>query len=118
MGGVRKLLKDIFAVLLLGLFLWHLCSITLFTHTHIVDGVVICHSHPYTGSPDNPGHSHSHAQIVTIAHLSLLLMLAAVFAIFIAYTGKHAQAVRSIAAECTRSGSRRLHRLRGPPFTV
>ncbi len=54
------------SMLLLALFLSYHVSITMFVHTHIVDGVPIAHSHPFTSS----NHSHSSSQIVVIGQLS------------------------------------------------
>ncbi len=42
-NGLDKILKYSLLVLFIGYY----GSITLFTHTHIVNGVVITHSHPY-----------------------------------------------------------------------
>ncbi|MDR1897880.1 MAG: hypothetical protein LBR10_13930 [Prevotellaceae bacterium] len=87
MGDIRKNKRHIVAAFLMMLFVSYLASITMFVHTHIVDGQIITHSHPYCGTPDNPGHSHTAAQFLTIAHLSNLLMTGAsifVFACFLA----------------------------------
>lgn len=62
----RFLRKHILPQLLLPLlFLWHIGSITLFTHTHVVNGKKIVHSHPYTSR-----HSHTDNQFKTISLLS------------------------------------------------
>ncbi|MGM9735144.1 MAG: hypothetical protein ACI3ZL_01905 [Candidatus Cryptobacteroides sp.] len=48
------------------LFIWYISGITLFSHTHIVDGVRIVHSHP------NPDAEHQDKDsFVTISMLSL-----------------------------------------------
>ena len=47
---------------LLALFIFFQASISLFTHTHIVDGATIVHSHPGA-----EGHQHNGQQFVTIA---------------------------------------------------
>lgn len=57
------------SVLMLMLFLSYQAGLSLFTHTHTIDGIKIVHSHPYTG--DN--HAHSDAQIFAISHLSTFL---------------------------------------------
>ncbi|MCC8034343.1 MAG: hypothetical protein LIO77_00195 [Rikenellaceae bacterium] len=72
-GGIT--IKRIVSTALLAIFCWYMGSVTLFPHVHIVDGVVICHSHPYSGSSDNPGHTHSVLQLETIAHLSLIFLV-------------------------------------------
>ena len=51
---------------MLVLFLSYQAGFSLFTHTHIIDGVKIVHSHPYAG--DN--HVHTDAQIFAISHIS------------------------------------------------
>lgn len=50
-------------LLLLTLFLTYQVSITMFTHVHIVNGVMIVHSHP---SPSKK-HTHTGGQVITIA---------------------------------------------------
>lgn len=100
---------------MLALFCWHLGSVTLFPHIHVVDGVVICHSHPYSGTADNPGHSHTSSQLDTIAQLSLLVF------VLTALTGVLALFRTSTAAVSTRmrqdvvTAPVRALRLRGPP---
>lgn len=59
----QNLLKTL---LLLALFMSYQASVTLFVHTHVVDGVAVAHSHPFTSS----NHSHSSLQIVAIGQLS------------------------------------------------
>lgn len=59
--------RIILSVFMLVLFLSYQASTTLFTHTHIIDGRVITHSHPY----DSQAHSHSDAQIFALGHVSL-----------------------------------------------
>ena len=53
-------------LLLFLLFTQYWCSITLFAHSHMVNGVVIVHSHPYKAE-----HAHTQAQFETILYLSL-----------------------------------------------
>lgn len=50
---------------LLALFLTYQVSITMFTHVHIINGVMIVHSHP--SSDDH--HTHTAGQVITIAHI-------------------------------------------------
>lgn len=47
------------------LFITYLGSITLFNHSHVVNGVIIVHSHPFKGS-----HEHTEAQLETVLFLS------------------------------------------------
>lgn len=46
----------------------HFASITLFNHTHVVNGVIMVHSHINTGE-----HTHSAGSIETIFYLSKVL---------------------------------------------
>jgi hypothetical protein len=71
MGNGQKINKGLWCGLLM-LLLWigYIGGISLFPHNHIVDGHRNTHSHPYSGSPENPNHNHSQAQIATIALLS------------------------------------------------
>ena len=55
----------IIAALLLLLFAHYWCGISLFTHSHVVNGVVVVHSHPYKAE-----HAHTQSQIKTIFQLS------------------------------------------------
>ena len=66
--GIRgKALK----IVLLIIFCLYTSSITFFTHSHIVNGVTIVHSHFYLADDEgNPTHEHSGAEIQLIQHLS------------------------------------------------
>lgn len=54
------------AGLLLALLLSYKVGVTMFVHTHNVDGTMVAHSHPFT----NSNHSHSSSQVQSIALLS------------------------------------------------
>lgn len=71
---MRKRLKNIGALLLLVLFAGYWSSVTLFPHVHRIDGCLYVHSHPYSGTANNPGHTHTAQQFQLIAHLSLLIV--------------------------------------------
>ena len=77
MKGFVQMSKKCIAVFLLFLFIGYTGSITLFCHTHIVDKQLVTHSHPYSNVPDTGQHTHTSFEFVTLAVLSLLLMLAA-----------------------------------------
>ena len=64
-----KVRKIIGALSLLILFVAYQASITAFTHVHYVNGVLITHSHPFSGA-----HSHSKPQLLVIDRLSHFLM--------------------------------------------
>ena len=107
--------KSIISLCLLALFISYLANITFFVHTHTVNGQTVTHSHPYQGTPDNPGHEHSAAQIQTIAQLSLLLasgVLTITFACFLA----DKKILRNLSFSCFRKNNRIFsHGLRAPP---
>lgn len=67
------------AALLLILFAGYWSCVTLFPHAHRVDGFVIVHSHPFSGAANGTApQNHTPQQFQLIAHLSLLVMVAAV----------------------------------------
>ncbi|RGY78641.1 hypothetical protein DXA23_16785 [Phocaeicola vulgatus] len=47
---------------LLLVFASYWCGITLFTHSHVVNGVIVVHSHPFKA-----GHTHTDTQLETIS---------------------------------------------------
>lgn len=57
-----SVLRKYFTPLLLCVFCWYWASISFGTHTHIVNGVTVAHSHPGATSE----HSHSEAQFAII----------------------------------------------------
>lgn len=69
---MKRRIKKIMGYLLLILFLGYYGSITLFTHTHIVNGVIIVHSHPFSsGNQKNPiSHQHTANSFTLIQFLS------------------------------------------------
>lgn len=70
-------------VVLVSLFLGYYGSVTLFPHTHIVDGGVVTHSHPYVPSSS---HTHTQAALQLISHLGWLVFLVASFTLFLFIT--------------------------------
>jgi glucan phosphoethanolaminetransferase (alkaline phosphatase superfamily) len=76
--------KNITGIALLLIFIFYTCSIALFPHKHIINGVVYVHSHPYErDSKGNPKHSHTLDQICTIQILSCLLFIPFIFCDFL-----------------------------------
>lgn len=64
---VTYLMRFILPIIFINYFI----SISLFTHTHVINGVTIVHSHPYTTDDHgNPTHSHTGAEIQLIHTLS------------------------------------------------
>lgn len=90
-------------------------GITLFPHVHVIDGVVICHSHPYSGTSDNPGHSHSSAQLDTIAHLSLALFVLMAIGGGFAFPGTASRIYSRPTAGRLCAATPVVMHLRGPP---
>ncbi len=63
--------KNGFKFSLLALFLAYYCSISFFTHSHVINGVTIVHSHPFQKNDDGtPKHGHTSGQIQLISQLS------------------------------------------------
>lgn len=58
-------LRNIMKCFLPLLFIAYLGGITLFTHSHVVNGVIIVHSHPFKGQ-----HEHTEVQLETIFYLA------------------------------------------------
>lgn len=54
------------AVFLLALLFSYKIAVTMFVHTHVVDGTMVAHSHPFT----NSNHNHSPSQVFAIGQLS------------------------------------------------
>ena len=67
---MKKYLIHILKLFLPLIFIAYLGGITLFTHSHVVNGVIIVHSHPFKGE-----HSHTEAQVETIFFLSASILL-------------------------------------------
>lgn len=59
-------MKWILPVLFTGYFL----TVSLFEHTHVVDGVTIVHSHPFKSLPGGGAHQHSNSQFQLFYFLS------------------------------------------------
>ena len=63
---MRSKVRIFIPILLLTLFVGYQVSISMFSHIHYVNGVMIVHSHPST---DNQ-HTHTASQILTLAQMS------------------------------------------------
>ena len=62
-----KHLRVYISLVLLSLFTAYQVSITMFTHAHYVNGVLITHSHPYSTKAE---HTHTQAEVQVINRLS------------------------------------------------
>lgn len=68
---LNKKVKEVLKIVLPALFITYASCITFFTHTHIVNGVTIVHSHPYSSDDSGkPNHEHSGLEIQLIQTLS------------------------------------------------
>ncbi len=70
-------IKTFIARALLVLFIFYYASSTLFIHSHIIDGEVITHSHPYSST----SHTHTGASIELISLLNNLAFTLCVISI-------------------------------------
>lgn len=75
---MKEKVLAILRIALVALFLSYYGGVTLFPHTHIVDGGVVTHSHPYTPSSS---HTHTQAALQLIANLGWLVFLVVVVAL-------------------------------------
>lgn len=97
--------------LLLTIFSWYWCSITLFSHDHDMDRVRVTHSHPLAGST----HTHSTAQLQTISFLAMFLALVAPLAFSLCkFDGLKSKIAISLT-EQARSVALFVYSLRAPP---
>lgn len=62
---MKKHLTPVLRFFLPLIFIAYLGGITLFTHSHVVNGVIIVHSHPFKGE-----HRHTEVELETIFFLS------------------------------------------------
>jgi len=81
---INKKVKAALRIILPVIFIAYACSVTFFTHTHIVNGVTIVHSHPFlTDENGNPDHDHTPAEIQLIHTLSTFFSTGIVILFFI-----------------------------------
>jgi hypothetical protein len=71
------MIKKLLSLVLLSMFLAYYASITLFSHSHIINGVTIVHSHPYSKGTDSKPFNHQHSEkgvalIQFLSHFSSL----------------------------------------------
>lgn len=119
---VLKVLKylrtTISSWLLLLLFIEYVGGMTLFMHSHVINGEQIFHSHIYNGSAEQPNHSHSQQQVKVIAALSTFFVVAACTPLFIsAPIGTRITYLRTTTQNIIQQCSHNLH-LRAPPVVM
>lgn len=106
--------KHWLVTLLLLLFTGYYGGITLFPHAHDVDGQRIVHSHPYSGTPSQPGHQHSAQQLQWLQLLSMLTWISVAFYLGISLCGCR-QIRYAVTVLRARSQHPQAYLLRGPP---
>ncbi|WP_455638983.1 hypothetical protein [Parabacteroides sp.] len=90
MEKLRKYLR----IALPALFIIYLGCLIAFTHVHIVNGVTIVHSHPYSKTDDGrPNHEHNYAVFQLLHQLSTIQIggatsIAILFATFLTFLYK------------------------------
>lgn len=68
---MKEIYRTYLQIALPALFIAYLGCLIAFTHVHIVNGVTIVHSHPYSKTDDGrPDHDHSYAQFQLLHQLS------------------------------------------------
>ena len=110
------------SLLLLLIFLGYYSGITLFPHTHIVNGITIIHSHPFNSGGGNNSSNlpHSGKELQLIHHLSEFLSTAASIS-FIALIIKSLlvdDLVHSTKEGYAEPGGNRANSLRAPPLRL
>jgi len=118
---INERTKAILRVILPIIFITYAYSITFFTHTHIVNGVTIVHSHPYLLDENgNPDHEHSGAEIQLIHHLSTFFAVSLIVSIIL--LGLFSQRKDDIPiyeySFTPQNFIRHLSRLRAPPAFI
>ena len=64
------------ALIMLLTFIVYVGNVSLFSHRHTIDGEAVVHSHLYSGSHEQPDHTHSSQQFKTIEALAMYTALA------------------------------------------
>jgi hypothetical protein len=106
--------------LLLLLFLGYYGSITLFPHSHIVNGVTIVHSHPYNpvkgSGSSNPEHTGKELMLIQLLSELFVTAVTISFATLILSFFLFKIEVISTADGYAEPGGYRNYSLRAPPF--
>ncbi|MDR3285827.1 MAG: hypothetical protein LBT27_00100 [Prevotellaceae bacterium] len=111
-------IRNFFSAVLLLLFIYHFAGTSLFYHLHSGDGFKITHSHPYSGTPTNPNHCHTDAQLHIIAQLSQILLLIVPLVVF-AFILVKQKSIQNTYSKVYRNQKLLLYfSLRSPPATA
>jgi hypothetical protein len=90
--NIKWIYKKLLGYFLLTFFCGYFVSVTLFPHSHLVDGITVVHSHPYKSHQgNNPiNHNHSKEELIFIQFIShfkaiapLIFFGVAIFEIFL-----------------------------------
>ena len=105
-------------LLMLLLFGSYSANTSLFNHKHIVDGIVVVHSHFYSGSAETPQHNHTPQQFSTISALSLFVSLSASMVLFSFTVNRISHKIETIYHFHAEQSTSRWISLRAPPTFV
>ena len=100
---------------MLFIFIVYVGSITLFTHRHIIDGQTVYHSHLYSGTDEQPSHTHSSQQFKTLQALTMYVALATSTPLLITIPPTKGFTLVASNTYCVTSQVLRLFSLRAPP---
>jgi len=113
----KAILKIILAIIFIG----YACSISFFSHAHVVNGVTIVHSHPYLSDENgNSNHEHSGVELQLIQFLSIFFSTAFILFSFLLGLFSLKKRVFSIKRYffLRQNTPKGLFRLRPPPVFV
>ena len=102
-------------LLMLLLFGCYSANTSLFSHKHIVDGIIVIHSHFYSGSAETPQHNHTSQQFSTISALSLFVSLAAGMVLFSFVVSRISHKIETIYLSHVEQSDSLYISLRAPP---
>lgn len=115
---LNKKLEMLLKTMLPIVFVSYFCCITFFTHSHVINGVTIVHSHPYKADTNgDTSHEHSGTELQLINALSVFYAAGAIIPfILLALLGKPQK--MNFAGIVYPAYARRIephHKLRPPP---
>ncbi len=79
---IKNRFKLVIKGFFLILFVYYIGNISLFTHSHVVDGVTIKHSHPYPIKDGAQNHHHTKGQFHLIQALSAFFVTTSILLLF------------------------------------
>jgi len=114
MSDYQQDFRKISGAILLALFVGYFVGITFFPHKHIVNGVTIVHSHPFSA---NEQHSHGANMLQVLQQISQFLTKTLLSGIFIVAFLKLYQVITSYYLKTTFVANYKISNfLRPPPF--